>query len=188
VGQEQNASTPLSSSSSDGLTLRDRDTQSARCSSAIATRTTDCSTPAVPETGMPIEMLAILHERLKPLVIQRMALALAPPRQDPLWWTAGAVQGALGPTGVCRRDHLSQLAREWASGSHRRRWIARGQAGARSSARSAWSSRYSLSVSIPSSCCAHHARPSTRPNNHAGPARRAHRLIVSGWHGQVRAE
>jgi ATP-dependent DNA ligase len=44
-------------------------------------QTTDCYAGRV-GTGMPVETLAMLHERLKPLAIKTMPLSVPPPREQ----------------------------------------------------------------------------------------------------------
>ena len=60
-------------------------------------------------TGMSVETLAMLHERLAPLATSTDAAVLAPAAEEPVRRPAGPVQGALGATRTRRRNQLSRL-------------------------------------------------------------------------------
>jgi bifunctional non-homologous end joining protein LigD len=76
-------------------------------------------------TGMSVQTLAMLRQRLAPLTSSTMPLSSPPPRKKPVRRPAGPVQGALGATRACRRDHLSRLDRRAAAPPHGLCWIAR---------------------------------------------------------------
>jgi bifunctional non-homologous end joining protein LigD len=60
-------------------------------------------------TGMPVETLVMLHERVRPLAIKTMPLAKAPPRKQRFGGRLALSKVHWGQTGACRGDHVSEL-------------------------------------------------------------------------------